>query len=164
MLVLLRRTSFLDTFKVLYFSQLYTLQLQVYASVWNCKVILSPALCLESHTGFFWHPSCKVSLLATYLNNITEFLSMLYFELVNDKLNYNDIYSHFIKLDWCLGFGMHPLHAPNPTLPICPQEWATLLKSLFLWCFSMDDVGLQVLIMSYTFLTKVWGSFWPEWP
>ena len=31
MLVLLRRTSFLDTFLVLYFSQLYTLQLQVYA-------------------------------------------------------------------------------------------------------------------------------------
>ena len=34
MLVLLRKTFFWDTFYVLYFSQLYTLQLQVYALVW----------------------------------------------------------------------------------------------------------------------------------
>ena len=34
MLVLFRRTSFLDTFYVLYFSQCHMLQLQVYAPVW----------------------------------------------------------------------------------------------------------------------------------
>ena len=41
MLVLLRRTSFRDTFYVLYFSQLYTLQLQVYTCLKLRKRLLA---------------------------------------------------------------------------------------------------------------------------